>query len=1048
MAEQLRVMISSTARDLPEHRKQIVEACLRQGMFPLRMEDLPANGDEAAKASLKMVEDADVYVGVFANHYGYIPKTNNPEQISVTEMEYNRAVERKIERLIFVMDKTHPITVADVDIENASKLRQFKERVLTENIVRFFKSLDDLRAEAIHSLSKIHEPDLTKVRHVSDTPSLPEVFIAHPYTLLQTHTLIGRQKELELLTDWITGKQLEFDGQTAPGDSVRIMSVVAIGGMGKSALTWKWFNDIAPQEMKNLAGRMWWSFYEDSSWDNFVGRSLAFTTRRAFEEIQTIPKSEREDQLLSALEHQKFLIALDGLERVLIGYLDKNAQEDEVLDNVDEQGARKPVDSQIGRFLRKMAQVHTSRVLVNSRWFPADLERPGGEPSPGVFRLNVEGMTEEDAVELWRAFGVVGVRDELLTLFNTFGRYPLLIQTLAGAVKSDRKSPGDFEKWRTVHPTFDWTKSKLKEKVTRVLELALLGLNDDSAKVLDAIAAFSTPVPYDILARMLLRRKPALGQPITEHPVGTLKVFDEETLDSSLRELENRELLGWNRQANQYDLHPIIRQCVWVSFRNEKRIPNTKDTMAAEVVADFENRPARANRRKSTFVAAFTRAIYYFDAMIELERYDDAATLYFERMDIRKQFGFSRLEIALLEQLVPGGSTSRSPLTNSDYQIAALNGLALAYQLNGRTNDAIQRFRSGIEICLDVKHETGLCRTLGNLSNALLPSGHVYESELAARKSILSTRQLVNVTHNDLNAEVITGTVAMSPEALKHYLEGVGLTRLGMALACRGVPRESAECLLRALRIDQLADRKDEQAEGVDNYYLAERALWFADFESAAQFARRACELAGELEYESKNERDLICGRAVAGEPKYESKNERDSVRSRRVRGSAAFGLQKFTMAQRDLHSALTRAHTYNLIEQKLPAFVDLARLHHLQGDLERSRGLLNDVWETAERGPYTLVHADALNVLAQIERDEGNNAAAIEAATKAYRLAWCDGPPYAYHWGLEKAKQHLKELGAPEPEMQPFDESKFEPMPEVEINPKDEFYVDEESVK
>jgi hypothetical protein len=30
MAEQLRVMISSTARDLPEHRKEAMDACLRQ----------------------------------------------------------------------------------------------------------------------------------------------------------------------------------------------------------------------------------------------------------------------------------------------------------------------------------------------------------------------------------------------------------------------------------------------------------------------------------------------------------------------------------------------------------------------------------------------------------------------------------------------------------------------------------------------------------------------------------------------------------------------------------------------------------------------------------------------------------------------------------------------------------------------------------------------------------------------------------------------------------------------------------------------------------
>jgi hypothetical protein len=77
---------------------------------------------------------------------------------------------------------------------------------------------------------------------------------------------------------------------------------------------------------------------------------------------------------------------------------------------------------------------------------------------------------------------------------------------------------------------------------------------------------------------------------------------------------------------------------------------------------------------------------------------------------------------------------------------------------------------------------------------------------------------------------------------------------------------------------------------------------------------------------------------------------------------------------------------------------------------------------------------------MAQIERDVGEHGKAVEAAEQAYRLAWCDGPPFAYHWGLEKARALLAELGAAEPEMPPFDESKFEPMPEVEIDPPDEF--------
>ncbi|MGA9771150.1 MAG: DUF4062 domain-containing protein [Blastocatellia bacterium] len=87
MAEHKVVMVSSTARDLPEHRKEILDACLRQSMFPKMMEHLPASDTDAIAVSLKLVDEADFYVGVFAYRYGYVPKGYD---ISITEMEYNR----------------------------------------------------------------------------------------------------------------------------------------------------------------------------------------------------------------------------------------------------------------------------------------------------------------------------------------------------------------------------------------------------------------------------------------------------------------------------------------------------------------------------------------------------------------------------------------------------------------------------------------------------------------------------------------------------------------------------------------------------------------------------------------------------------------------------------------------------------------------------------------------------------------------------------------------------------------------------------------------
>jgi hypothetical protein len=87
MSHQLNVMISSTARDLPEHRKEVMDACLRQGMFPDIVEHLPPDDAESISASLKMVDNADAYALILAHRYGHVPQG---QALSVTEMEYNR----------------------------------------------------------------------------------------------------------------------------------------------------------------------------------------------------------------------------------------------------------------------------------------------------------------------------------------------------------------------------------------------------------------------------------------------------------------------------------------------------------------------------------------------------------------------------------------------------------------------------------------------------------------------------------------------------------------------------------------------------------------------------------------------------------------------------------------------------------------------------------------------------------------------------------------------------------------------------------------------
>ena len=1013
MAERTDVMISSTARDLPEHRKEVMDACLRQGMFPHMMEHLPANDAEAISASLKLVDEAEIYVGVFAHRYGYVPRANNPQQISITEMEYNRAVERKIPRAIFVMDKTHPLTIDDVEQgAGADKLKAFKERVQTENIVNFFNSPADLRAHVINSLSKLRQPDLTTFHYVSDIPQPPEPFIAHPYTLLQTHRLVGRQPELNLLTDWVARPDADIY-------RARILNIVAVGGLGKSALTWHWFNAITPQEMRPLAGRMWWSFYEsDATFNNFVTRALAYVTRRPLPKVQRLPAPDRETQLLAALDREPFLLVLDGLERILIAYARMDAAH-LADDDYDRQTAnfvanayglpasaaqsftgehrlRKTADPRAGSFLRKLASARASRILVSARLYPADLQTVTSEPLPGCFAIFLRGLADDDALDLWRAFGATGARDSLLPLFQRADNHPLLIQALASEVARYRRAPGDFGAWRRSHPDFDPFSLPLINVKSHILEFAMRGLDYQAYQVLCTIAAFRMPARYDTLASLLVGKSwlPTLFKHKTK------PCTNERELDQVLTELEDRGLVGWDKRANRYDLHPIVRGVVWSSLSKYVRRGVYK-SLYAHFEALIKGKPDEISNPDD-----LSPAIELYNTLIGLGRNHDAAMLFSERLSVPMLDRFANHQrIELLEMLFPNGLDQLPRLSAPYAQAYALVELGTGYLRNGQPERAALLYRRANSICQEMKAtlvyqrnpssgltiDHNLSIGLFNLSHALLSSGFLRESETTVRRALTIMRKQGN-----------------------HQGVALYLCRFGLNLAARGLADESESILWRAARL--FAGPLHYEEESYVKSHLAQRALWLGNFTNAQLFA----DTAWEMSFGENKEAMLIS--------------------AARQQGEAALGLNDFATTEERLQHTLTRARIVNYVEEELPALVALAELRRRQGEAQAARELLDDVWEAAERGPYPLIHADACNLLARIERDAGQQAQAIAAATEAYRLAWCDGPPFAYHWGLEKARGLLRELGASEPEMPAFDETKFEPMPEVEIDPADEF--------
>jgi tetratricopeptide (TPR) repeat protein len=146
---QFTAMISSTALDLPEHRAAIFAACQDCGVFPIGMESLPARDATGIAVSMEMVDQADIYLGIYAWRYGWVP---DGKDISVTEMEFDRAVERQKEGrlheiLIFTAHKTHPVTIEDIETGDVpqQKLAAFKTKAATGRVRKEFKSVEELR---------------------------------------------------------------------------------------------------------------------------------------------------------------------------------------------------------------------------------------------------------------------------------------------------------------------------------------------------------------------------------------------------------------------------------------------------------------------------------------------------------------------------------------------------------------------------------------------------------------------------------------------------------------------------------------------------------------------------------------------------------------------------------------------------------------------------------------------------------------------------------------------------------------------------------------
>lgn len=149
------VFLSSTSIDLHPHRKALRELITQLGFTYIGMEDFTPTAQPPTDLIRGKVSEAGIYLGVLGMRYGFIDTASG---LSMTELEYRQALASKKEILMFVMDKSAPITVEMVESDPTgyARLLDFRTTVLTSHVCGLFTDVRDIVRRAEPALRQLH----------------------------------------------------------------------------------------------------------------------------------------------------------------------------------------------------------------------------------------------------------------------------------------------------------------------------------------------------------------------------------------------------------------------------------------------------------------------------------------------------------------------------------------------------------------------------------------------------------------------------------------------------------------------------------------------------------------------------------------------------------------------------------------------------------------------------------------------------------------------------------------------------------------------------
>ncbi|HET6975434.1 MAG TPA: TIR domain-containing protein [Pyrinomonadaceae bacterium] len=449
------IFLSCVASEFRSYRDAVEIEIENKGCFAANQSSFGLDYRTIEEVLRQRIQEADAVVHIVGFRFG--PEPNDPPsekpRRSFTQMEYDIAHELKKPVYVFlsasdaVSDAPYAYERPE-DTETVTLQRAHRGAVVQSDDYRIFKDKEELCRFAAEI------PLVTEVDFREDISRISEYAPAN---------LVGRDDEMRLLDEtW-----LKVSANVLPRP--RVVSFVAAGGQGKTALVAKWMQRQAERAWPDCDAAFAWCFYSGNApqgpvgtSDLFLKEAISFFGKEADKQFASSRaiNFEKGQRLAQIISERRCLLVLDGLEPLQSA---PTASTPATL-----------TDAGLIALLRGLATHNRGLCIITARYSVSELTEFG----ENVSEVKLPSLSRAAGAHLLKALGVKGNSHELETIVDEVHGHALALK-LSAYVRDARGR--DFARPNLMRRKSDATEQD--QTVTVLENLEEVFVNDPRLKV-------------------------------------------------------------------------------------------------------------------------------------------------------------------------------------------------------------------------------------------------------------------------------------------------------------------------------------------------------------------------------------------------------------------------------------------------------------------------------------------------------------------------------------------------------------------------------------